>query len=773
MELELITPMQEPPAREPFWKRLAGWLLERGKQTFHYDTPLWRFAIIGLWVACSSVLMIAALGMPTGIGVLFDCTVAVLLGTIVTGAAGIIGAYALTLCYVPLPRLTLAFYLSTGALIWYVCDETNIGNPLSIILAACMALIGAAVGLVIGTLASKRAGLLVKFTVIVAVTLSGLSFNKWPMNQPQAVPAAALADAADQPAEEVELLDADDPSERGLFRVRSFTYGSGIDTRRDEYGSNVMLTSNSVDASAYIKRWNWMRSFFWGFDQEELPVNGRVWMPEEKGKYPLVLLVHGNHLMEQFSDGGYAYLGELLASRGFIAVSVDENFLNYSVWGNIPNNDFKVRAWMLLKHLQQITAYSEQQGNPFYQSVDLQKVALIGHSRGGQAVAMAADWTKWFADDKSLTGLKGIGIQAVIGIAPTDTNVDKKKPQLRDKYYLSLQGASDGDVDTFNGERQYIRSSFSPDSERFKATLYIGEANHSRFNTDWGTMDDSLPGGLLLRNSDMMPAEDQRQVAEVYVSAFLEAALHGKKEYQPLFADYRTGASWLPEATYMNRYEDGSFIPLARAEEDYRKETLSSGAEAKAEHLQWTEEAAKDRDNNDKGSRGVALQWKQGDGSYTLELSEAWRDKLRGEGQQLLFSMTNLERALVEKQDAGTDEGPIPLPAIEVELQSRDGAAVRLPLSMFKAVTPLPYTTFTWFPWMEKKVKNGKYKVPTEAVFQTYSLPLERFEAANPDFEAAELSRVTFYFTSSKGKVMLDDIGFSDAVNDVRADESQ
>ena len=41
-------------------------------------------------------------------------------------------------------------------------------------------------------------------------------------------------------------------------------------------------------------------------------------------------MVHGNHDMEDFSDPGYAYLGELFASRGIIAVSVDENFLNSS-----------------------------------------------------------------------------------------------------------------------------------------------------------------------------------------------------------------------------------------------------------------------------------------------------------------------------------------------------------------------------------------------------------------------------------------------------------
>ena len=68
---------------------------------------------------------------------------------------------------------------------------------------------------------------------------------------------------------------------------------------------------------------------------------------------------------------------------------------------------------------------------------------------------------------------------------------------LIDTNYMTLQGASDGDVDTFNGERQYIRTTIAPGSAEFKTSLYIGEANHSRFNTSWGTMDDSLPGGIL------------------------------------------------------------------------------------------------------------------------------------------------------------------------------------------------------------------------------------------------------------------------------------
>ena len=132
--------------------------------------------------------------------------------------------------------------------------------------------------------------------------------------------------------------------------MRRLYYGSGTDKRRREYRDSVTLRTGVVNATPFIRgadpkllkeRWA-----YWGFDAKRLPVNGRVWYPEGPGPFPLVLVVHGNHNMRQFSDPGYAYLGELLASRGYILASVDENFLN----GNLrTEND--ARGWMLLQHL--------------------------------------------------------------------------------------------------------------------------------------------------------------------------------------------------------------------------------------------------------------------------------------------------------------------------------------------------------------------------------------------------------------------------------------
>ena len=55
---------------------------------------------------------------------------------------------------------------------------------------------------------------------------------------------------------------------------------------------------------------------YWGFEPNSLPLNARVWFPQDEGLFPLVLIVHGNHEMIEFSDPGYAYLGKLAREPG-------------------------------------------------------------------------------------------------------------------------------------------------------------------------------------------------------------------------------------------------------------------------------------------------------------------------------------------------------------------------------------------------------------------------------------------------------------------------
>lgn len=770
-------PLEELPLHRPRprpMRRIGRWLLGRVLHTFQYDTLYWRRALFGLWIVYAAALIVTAFGMTTGLGVMADMLIALFLGLLAMTVATAASAFVLTLLYVPAPRLFVSGFLYSGAAVTFILYHADMGLFVSLICGGIAAVAGMAIGLVYAVLASGSLSWRSKTAAIAAVVSMVSAFSLWQQGGLQLeggrtdsadeafADAGADADSAVLENDSPAPLAMDNPAMPGDYRVKTFTYGSGTDRNRAEYRSGADLISAAVDASAYIKKWPDIREWFWGFDQKALPLNGRVWMPEGDGQFPLVLIVHGNHLAEQFSDGGYAYLGELLASRGFITVSVDENFLNYSVWGGIPSQDFKVRAWLLLKHLQQIGDYSRQIGNPFAGHVDFGQVVLMGHSRGGQAAPMAADWNRWFKDDKTLSNLGEFRIQSVVAIAPTDKAIENTSAQLKDINYLTIQGAQDGDVNDFYGDRQYGRVSFSNAAAagfRFKSSIYIGEANHSRFNTDWGTMDDSLPGGLFLDQSGMMDADDQREVAKVYISAFLEATIHGKDDYLPLFRDYRLGSAWLPKATYFNRYESSSFVPAGTFDEDRDKTKLLDQNAAQAQGVKWTEEDAKDRQRHNRGTRGVVLEWDEGrGGSYTVTFSDAFRRKLAASRSLnvFAFSLSNLERDLRQEDETAI----VPLPDIEVELKLMSGASVTQPISAFMPVLQPVRSSFTIASWMEERIKDEKYKEETEPVFQSYRLPLASFNVNGAAFDTSELASVTFRFQGGPGKVMLDDIGF-------------
>ena len=128
----------------------------------------------------------------------------------------------------------------------------------------------------------------------------------------------------------MQTLDAPDPGRSGPYEVLTLYYGSGTDKNRPEYRDSVSITTPTVDVSKMVSLGDseQERNDYWGFTSEEMPLNGRVWYPNGDGPYPLVLVVHGNHNMRDFSDPGYDYLGELMASRGYILASIDENFIN-------------------------------------------------------------------------------------------------------------------------------------------------------------------------------------------------------------------------------------------------------------------------------------------------------------------------------------------------------------------------------------------------------------------------------------------------------------
>lgn len=753
MEIQFGTEYAATKPKIPFRTKLAN----RVRQTYRYDTAFWRNSIAGPWGAGIFVFSLCAMGMPTGFGTLIDIMLFSLAGTTAMYVLAHAVAVLLGLTGLPVPRLftgSAIFSWAASFVAFFIEDQEFL---VAAYISIAIMIAGVLVGFMIGLLLNKKIKGYIKTSLVAVVLASCITIMLWPDHDEM---------DAFMPMDTISELSFGNPAEKGSYPVQHFNYGRGSDVWQTEFGRNVDLVSEPVDASPYITQWSKFRTLYWGFNQSALPLNGRVWMPEGKGSFPLVLIVHGNHLMEDYSDDGYAYLGELLASRGFIAISVDENFLNYSVWTGIPDNDMKTRAWILLKHLQQIDRFSEDPNTPFYNKVDFTQIGLIGHSRGGQAVAMAADYKRWFALDTTLDQIDEYNIQAVAAIAPTDKKVDGMYTKLQDVNYLTLQGARDGDVKDFDGERQYARTAFTANSTDFKSSLYIADANHSQFNSGWGGHDISYPKGILLSRKGMLSAEEQRTIAKVYVSAFLEATLHHQKQYLPLFHDYRTGLGWLPETLYFNRYESGKFVSWARFDEDANRMSIPLGGTAVGKEVEWKEEEAKNRSKSGKGTRGAVLE-RDGKDTAASIYSISWESAAPSNDeaidssklQYISFSLSDRSYEL-QAEDGETKNAEPSKLDIDVEIEGADGVISYVPLSKFMSILPLPETKYTLLPWLDLNLSDGKYKEPTEAVFQTYMIPLSSFTEANPMLDLTSgIKRLTFRITGGPGMIMLDDIG--------------
>jgi len=596
-----------------------------------------------------------------------------------------------------------------------------------------------------------------------------------------------------------QLLTAPNPSERGPFTVRMLYYGSGTDKQRAAFRDSVTLKTLPVDgskfASAPDKGQEKVRKKYWGFDFSKLPVNGRVWYPEGPGPFPLVLIVHGNHNMKDFSDPGYRYLGELLASRGFILVSVDENFLN----GNM-RNESDGRGWMLLKHLERWRAWNDSSGSPFAGKVDTNNIALMGHSRGGEAVAIAGAFNRlpYYPDDATVKFTFNFRIKSLVAIAPVDGQykpADKPTP-LSNYSYLLIHGSHDGDVSTFSGLTQYERLRFTDGQPHVKSAVYVYRANHGQWNTVWGNKDNGPRSGRYLDLRGLISPEDQRKFAEVYITGFLEATLKGKREYLPIFRDHRVAGKWLPHTMYITRFQENEFRAAADFEEDVDVTTGStSGVTLGGDSLaSWKEASIPFRWRGNTMAHNAAwIGWNNhiaGDDTTKMGRPAAYgmiiTDSLRSawhidRGTTLVFSLSPTDvkpgprqpakdttkaaadsaakkKAKAKRPPPKKEEKDSTPVQLSVEAVDADGHGATLPLERYGAVRR-PLETYVYLRRGRDKRSFGNLY---ELVLQTYAISLADFVAAGPTFDPAKLRSVRFLFDRTPaGTVVIDNIGFS------------
>ena len=597
---------------------------------------------------------------------------------------------------------------------------------------------------------------------------------------------------------------AANPGVPGVLTARTLYYGAAGNRRRPEFRDSATYRTGTVDASAFARMeppQARSRKKYWGYDNTKFPLNGRVWYPDGAGPFPLVLVVHGNHNMKEYSDPGYQWLGELLASRGFILASIDENFLNGGIRGE---ND--ARGWMLLKHLEVFRALNDSAGKPLHRKIDMTRIALMGHSRGGEAVAVAGAFNRlpYYPDDANQKFDFNFDIKGLVAIAPVDGQYlpTERPTPLSDYSYLVIHGSHDGDVSTFQGLMQYNRIRYTKPGAQFKSAIFMYRANHGQWNTVWNNKDNGFFSDRSLQLKALVSGEEQRQFGRVIISGFLETVLNNRAEYQVMFRDHRAAGDWLPPTMYMNRYGDANTRYLATFEEDVDLTTgTAPGVRIAADSLStWKENDVPVRSRGSTfRSNVVTLGWNntpigkdtttpRAPGRVSISFPDSLRAVWRPDASSALLltigstAQTPGPRQLPKdtttrdstaKKDSATKSAvasktrkPKPAPKdttkrptdVSVELEDGEGHNVRLPLSDFGAVR-IPLESYIY-----RRRGRDKTQFPTlaEPVMQTYVIPTAAFAKANSAFNPTTLRTIRLVFDRAKvGAILLDDVGIT------------
>jgi hypothetical protein len=333
-----------------------------------------------------------------------------------------------------------------------------------------------------------------------------------------------------------------------------------------------------IDISAFAN----LGSAPWPFLNTNVPLNGHICVPRGRGPFPLAVFAHGNHDPLVNSTPGYLYLCELLASHGIIAATIDVNFLNGF---NFGEND--ARAIVHLEHVKQFRTWDGTANHPLHGKIDLNRILIIGHSRGGEGVGHASFFNRLasikpdvFSPVVPLDGSVGLGpyrfrLTAAAAIAPTDRQyVPLTGPTIvPDRYYL-IHGSRDGDVSTFEGYNTYDRAHAvdlanpTVSDGKWKALLWVYGANHNQFNTTWPS--ETAPGFA-------MPRADQEQIARVHFGALTRGLLLRQTEYLGVLRDHSIATAWVPTgADFVSQYQDPKRIFIQDNQESLAAPQISS-----------------------------------------------------------------------------------------------------------------------------------------------------------------------------------------------------
>lgn len=275
-------------------------------------------------------------------------------------------------------------------------------------------------------------------------------------------------------------------------------------------------------------------------------LRGIIHYPGESGDgpFPLIVLMHGRHESCAKTSGwpcapgdkevpsyrGYDYLGEHLASRGFVVMSIGTNGINFN--DSIAEGGMIARAALLRKSLEMLKGWAGgAPGSPLPagvgSSIDFTNVGLMGHSRGGEGVVTYAKEAEANSTD--------IDPKVVIPLVAVDFN----RPSLDAVESATITSYCDGDVTDLQSVHFFDDNRNTATADRF--WVAIDGTNHNFYNTVWSpeskqpwSGDDTYGYQIPKGDAPCVPTSptrfsesEQREVGLRWMTTVFEASLHG------------------------------------------------------------------------------------------------------------------------------------------------------------------------------------------------------------------------------------------------------
>jgi hypothetical protein len=406
-----------------------------------------------------------------------------------------------------------------------------------------------------------------------------------------------------------------------------------------------------------------------------------------------------------------------------------------------------VRAWLLLRHAELLAEWTRTSGHPLEDLVDTGRVVLIGHSRGGEAAALASMMsTDPALVPRGLDAPGGVAIRTVVALAPSDGMYRGPGAPVRprDVDYLAVQGAHDGDLPGYSGIRTYHRVDLGTGTDHLKVALFSERANHGRFNGGWDDSDAGpLPSWLLDRGS-LLSAADQQRLAKTVVTAFLARSIEHAMGYEAFFREPRTGRAWLPDDVVQTHWETSGRVVVETGAATAADRTIRPSGFDRVAGVDPTL-----RDGVLQADRAIALRW-SGPAEIAIPIDATATPRLRDD-HSLVFSMAPWI-------DPAHPVDPL------IELEIADGRVSSARMSTLSASRPLlPARLWKIDGIGERYLPEERQILGAERFLQTHALPLAALLAGVPGANPSDLRAVRFRF-DAPGSVLLDDIGFESAV---------